>query len=356
MNRKMELLAPAGDFEKLIFACEYGADAVYLGGNALGLRAKAKNFGDEEIARAVTHAHERGVKVYVTANVFAHSEDFNGMARYFEFLAQAKVNAVIVSDLGVFNMARKAGLPVHISTQANVTNAQSALMWRQLGAERVVLARELSLEEIKRISNETKSSGLELEVFAHGAMCMAYSGRCLISNFLTARDANGGQCSHACRWNYSVAEQTRPGEYMPIIEDERGTFIFNSKDLRMIEHLDKIADAGVCSIKIEGRMKTLYYVASTLKAYRGALDDLGSMTAEKMEQYLHETEKSSHREYCTGFFFGKMGAEGNIYTNSSYIQNYTFAGVVLDYDPATKTATIEQRNKFSVGEIVEFLQ
>jgi len=355
----MELLAPAGDFEKLVFACEYGANAVYLGGNALGLRAKAKNFGNDEIAKAIKYAHERDVKVYITANVFAHNEDFAGMAQYFEFLAEAGADAVIVSDLGVFNIASKAGLPIHISTQANVTNPQSALMWRQLGAERVVLARELSLEEITVISNETKHSGLELEVFVHGAMCMAYSGRCLISNFLTARDANRGQCSHSCRWNYSVAEQTRPGEYMPITENERGTFIFNSKDLRMIEHLDKIADAGVCSLKIEGRMKTPYYVASTLKAYRQALDDMGTsidLYNAKMNDYLRETEKSSHREYCTGFFFGNPGADSNIYTNSSYIQNYTFAGVVLDYNPATKTATIEQRNKFSVGETVEFLQ
>jgi len=357
----MELLAPAGDFERLVIACEYGADAVYLGGNALGLRAKAANFNDETLAKAVNYAHEKGVKVYVAANVFAHSGDFDDMPRYFSFLESIDVDALIVTDLGVFSVAKEAApnVPVHISTQASVTNAQAAMMWRKLGAERVILARELSLAEIAEISRITKGSGLELEVFAHGAMCMAYSGRCLISNYLNARDANKGECSQPCRWKYHLMEETREGEYFPVIEDERGAFLFNSKDLRMVEHLDKLQEAGVASVKIEGRMKSPYYVASTVKAYRMAVDNLMQGVecyAKNMDTYVAETLKSSHREYCTGFFFGAPGAESGNYGDASYTQNYYFLGVVLDYDEATQTATVEQRNKFSIGDAVQFLQ
>jgi putative protease len=326
-----------------------------LGGTAFGLRAKARNFDDEGLKNAVAYAHGKNVKVYVTANIMAHGTDFDGMAEYFAFLADIGVDGLIVADLGVFGVAVSAApsIPIHISTQASVTNAKAALMWREMGASRVILARELSLQEIKKISDETRGSGLELEVFAHGAMCMAYSGRCLISNYMAGRDANRGECAHACRWKYRVVEEQRPNEYLPVAEDGRGSFVFSSRDLRMVGHLDKLADAGVHAVKIEGRMKSAYYAASVTKAYRMALDGLaGGVYYDNIDAYLEETEKSNHRGYCTGFYFGQPGEVGG---EEPYINDWVFLGVVMGYDADTQMAVIEQRNRFSTGEAVEVL-
>lgn len=361
MNRKnIELLAPAGDLEKLKIAVLYGADAVYLGGTSFSLRAKAKNFTLEEMKEGVTFAHEHGVKVYVTCNIFAHNSDFEKMADYFRELYKLKVDAVLVADPGVFSVIREVvpEMPVHISTQANNTNYKTALFWQKLGAERIVMARELSLKEIKEIS-ENIPDNLEIEAFIHGAMCISYSGRCLLSNYLTGRDANRGACAHPCRWKYAVVEQTRPNEYMPIEEDERGTYIFNSKDLCMINHLPELVDAGVMSLKIEGRIKTSFYVGTVIKAYREAIDDYiksKELYESKKDYYLEEVKKASYRGFTTGFYYGKPTDEAQVYTTNSYIREYDFIGMVLDYDEKEGYATIEQRNKFVVGDEIEILR
>lgn len=360
MNRKIELLAPAGDLEKLKIAVLYGADAVYLGGTSFGLRAKAKNFNDEEMAEGVKFAHNHNVKVYVTCNIFAHNEDFEKMAEYFKFLESIGVDAILVADPGVFSVAREVvpNMDIHISTQANNTNYKTALFWKSLGATRIVMARELSLREIKGISEKIPDD-LEIEAFVHGAMCISYSGRCLLSNYLSGRDANKGACSHPCRWKYAVVEQTRPGEYMPIEEDERGTYIFNSKDLCMIENIPDLIDAGIMSLKIEGRIKTSFYVGTIIKAYREAIDDYikdPKIYFGKKDYYLEEVKKASYRGFTTGFYYGKPNQNEQIYTTSSYIRNYDFIGMVLEYDKESGFATIEQRNKFVVGEKIEFLR
>ncbi len=360
MNRKIELLAPAGDLEKLKIAVLYGADAVYLGGTSFGLRAKAKNFNDEEMAEGVKFAHNHNVKVYVTCNIFAHNEDFEKMAEYFKFLESIGVDAILVADPGVFSVAREVvpNMDIHISTQANNTNYKTALFWKKLGATRIVMARELSLREIKGISEKIPDD-LEIEAFVHGAMCISYSGRCLLSNYLSGRDANKGACSHPCRWKYAVVEQTRPGEYMPIEEDERGTYIFNSKDLCMIENIPDLIDAGIMSLKIEGRIKTSFYVGTIIKAYREAIDDYikdPKIYFGKKDYYLEEVKKASYRGFTTGFYYGKPNQNEQIYTTSSYIRNYDFIGMVLEYDKKSGFATIEQRNKFVVGEKIEFLR
>lgn len=360
MNKKIELLAPAGDLEKLKIAVLYGADAVYLGGTSFGLRAKAKNFDYEQMKEGVEFAHAHGVKVYVTCNIFAHNEDFKDLPQYLKELEEIGVDAILVADPGVFAVARETvpDMDIHISTQANNTNYHTALFWKNLGATRIVMARELSMKEIKGIS-ENIPEDLEIEAFVHGAMCISYSGRCLLSNYLSGRDANKGACSHPCRWQYYVTEKTRPNEYMPIVEDDRGTYIFNSKDLCMIEHIPELIDAGIMSLKIEGRIKTCFYVGTVIRAYREAIDDYlkdPALYESKKEYYIQEVAKASYRGFTTGFYYGKPNQEEQIYTTSSYIRTYDFIGMVLDYDRESGFATIEQRNKFVVGDKVEFLR
>lgn len=357
--RKTELLIPAGSLEVLKTAVVYGADAVYIGGEAFSLRAKAKNFSNEDIREGIRFAHSRGVKVYITANILAHNEDLAGAETYFEELGAMEPDALIISDPGIFDIARRV-LPqvdIHISTQANNTNYGTYQFWWRQGAKRVVSARELSLEEIRQIREHIPAE-MEIESFIHGAMCISYSGRCLLSNFLAGRDANQGSCSHPCRWNYAVVEETRPGEYMPVYENERGTFIFNSKDLCMIEHVPEMIEAGIDSFKIEGRMKTALYVAAVARTYRKAIDDYQRDPAEyrkNLEWYKEEIGKCTTREFTTGFYFGKPTEEAQIYRNSTYIRNYTYLGTVEQTDEAGR-CLLEQKNKFSVGETIEVMK
>lgn len=360
MNKKPELLSPAGDLEKLKIAVTYGADAVYMGGKSLGLRAKAKNFDYSEMIEGIAFAHKNNARVYITANIFAHEEDFDGIETYFKELQEIGADAIIISDPGIFTIAKKAvpDMEVHISTQSNNTNFHSANFWRNLGAKRVVLARELSFNEISSIHNKMQAidKDFEIEAFVHGAMCISYSGRCLLSNYMTGRDANRGGCAHACRWKYSLVEEKRPGEYMPVYEDERGTYIFNSKDLCMIEYIPELVNAGVTSLKVEGRMKTAYYVAAVTKAYREAIDDYFTDKEKylsKREYYLSELRKSSHRDFTTGFYYDRPDHNEQIYTNNSYIRNYDFVALIESYDEETGFAVVEQRNKFSAGDEIE---
>lgn len=352
----VELLAPAGNLEKLKMAVVYGADAVYLGGEEFGLRASAGNFSMGELKEGIEFAHSKGKKVYVTMNIIPHNEDFAGMPDYIRELRDVGADAVIFSDPGIFELLRAEApeMELHLSTQANNTNWRSASFWHRLGVKRVILARELSLAEIREIRANVPDS-LELEMFVHGAMCISYSGRCLLSNYMAGRDSNRGLCAHPCRWKYSLVEEKRPGEYMPVFENERGTFIFNSKDLCLIEHLPAIIESGVSSLKIEGRMKSSYYVATVVKAYREALDayaaDPGNYRFDG--RWLDELSKASHREYTTGFFEGKPSGREQNYKTSSYIREYEFVGLVTDYDHSTGIATVEQRNRFSAGEELE---
>ena len=360
IDKKTELLAPAGDLEKLKIAVLYGADAVYIGGEEYSLRAKAKNFTEEQMKDGIEFAHSHGAKVYVTANIYAHNSDFEGMAEYFKKIEALGADAILISDLGVFSVAREAvpNMEIHVSTQANNTNYMSANMWYKLGARRVVVARELSFKEIKTI-RENIPADMDIEAFVHGAMCISYSGRCLLSNYLSGRDANKGECVHACRWKYYLMEETRPGEYMPVVENERGTYIYNSKDLCMIEHIPELIDAGVQSFKIEGRMKTPFYVGTVVKAYRQAIDDClkdRALYESKKEYYLEEVSKASHREYTTGFYYRKPDGNEQVYTNNSYIRDYDFIGMVEeDYDESTGCAVVMQRNKFEVGDEIEVM-
>ena len=363
LDKKIELLSPAGDLEKLRAAINYGADAVYMGGKALGLRAKAKNFDYSEMAEAVSYAHAHNAKVYITANIFAHNDDFHGIEEYFLELEKIGVDALIISDAGIFSMARQVvpNMDIHISTQANTTNNHAVKFWQSLGAKRVVLARELSFAEIKGIDDSMKevAPDFELESFVHGSMCISYSGRCLLSNYMSGRDANRGECTHPCRWRYNLVEEQRPGEYMPIYEDERGSYIFNSKDLCMIEHLPELIGAGVSSFKIEGRMKTAYYVALVTSIYRQALD-LCLMNEEqyraKIPYFISELKKASHRGFSTGFYFNKTTSDNQVYDHNSYIREYDFVGVVKSYDEKAGLAQVEQRNKFSIGDEVDFMR
>ena len=357
--RKTELLIPAGSLDVLKTAVIYGADAVYLGGEAFGLRAKAKNFTNEEIMEGIKFAHDHGVKVYITANILAHNDDLAGVEEYFEELKTIRPDALIISDPGVFAIAKRVlpDMEIHISTQANNTNYGTYLFWHELGAKRVVSARELSLKEIKEI-REHIPEDMEIESFIHGAMCISYSGRCLLSNFFTGRDANQGACTHPCRWKYSVVEETRPGEYMPVYENERGTYIFNSKDLCMIEHVPEMIDAGIDSFKIEGRMKTALYVATVARTYRKAIDDYLENPEKykaNMEWYKEEIGKCTYREFTTGFYFGKPTSETQIYDSNTYVKNYIYLGTVEERD-ARGFAKIEQKNKFSVGETIEIMK
>jgi Collagenase and related proteases len=357
---KIELLAPAGDLEKLKIAVLYGADAVYIGGEAYGLRAKAKNFDIDKMKEGIEFAHERGAKVYVTANIFAHNNDFEGMAEYFKEIEKIGADGLIISDLGVFSVAKEAvpNMEIHVSTQANNTNYKSASMWYNLGAKRVVVARELSIEEIADVRKNIPDN-MDIEAFVHGAMCISYSGRCLLSNYLSGRDANKGACSHPCRWKYHLVEETRPGEYMPVVENERGTYIYNSKDLCMITHIPDLVKAGIMSFKIEGRMKTPFYVGTVVKTYREAINDYlkdPKLYESKLDYYFEEVSKASHRDFTTAFYYGKPDGEQQVYTNNTYIRDYDFIGIVEeDFDEETGCAIVMQRNKFVVGEEIEVL-
>ena len=357
--RDTELLIPAGSLEVLKVAVLYGADAVYLGGEAFGLRAKAKNFTLEEIREGIDFAHSHGVKVYITANILAHNGDLPGVEAYFSELRELKPDALIISDPGVFAIARRVcpEIDIHISTQANNTNYGTYRFWWELGARRVVSARELSLAEIREIRDRIPEE-MEIESFVHGAMCISYSGRCLLSNFLTGRDANQGACTHPCRWKYSLVEETRPGEYFPVMENDRGTFIFNSKDLCMIEHIPEMVEAGIDSFKIEGRMKTALYVATVTRAYRLAIDAFRRDPEEyraNLAWYREEIGKCTNREFTTGFYFGKPGPDSQIYENSTYITNSVYLGRVDAVDGEGR-CRLEQKNKFSVGEELELMK
>ena len=360
--RKIELLVPASSLEVLKNAVIYGADAVYIGGEAFGLRAKAKNFSMEEMAEGIAFAHAHQVKVYVTANILAHNYDLEGVRRYFEELRDMKPerpDALIISDPGVFQIAKEVCPQIerHVSTQANNTNYGTYMFWYGQGATRVVSARELSLREIKEIRAHIPDE-CEIETFIHGAMCISYSGRCLLSNYFTGRDANQGACTHPCRWKYAVVEEKRPGQYLPVYENERGTYIFNSKDLCMIEHIPDLVDAGIDSYKIEGRMKTALYVATVARTYRKAIDDYLASPQQyeaNMPWYLEQIKSCTYRQFTTGFFYGKPSEEAQIYENNTYEKGYTYLGIIGKKNEQGMYA-IEQRNKFSVGEVIEIMK
>lgn len=388
-RRKPELLIPASSLEVLKTAVIFGADAVYIGGEAFGLRAKAKNFTSEEMAQGIAFAHEHGVKVYVTANILAHNGDLEGARVYFEELKNMKPDtpdALIISDPGMFMIAKEVWpeVEIHISTQANNTNYQTYLFWWQQGAKRVVSARELSLDELRQI-RERIPQEMEIESFVHGAMCISYSGRCLLSNYFTGRDANQGACTHPCRWKYAVVEEKRPGEYLPVYENERGTYIFNSKDLCMIEYIPELVGAGIDSLKIEGRMKTALYVATVARTYRKAIDDYFTsreLYRANMDWYRAEIAKCTYRQFTTGFYFGKTDENTQIYDNNTYVNEYIYLGIVEEIREEAQAqsvlqeqktlsgqeahigrtggsgllARIEQRNKFSVGDIIEIMK
>ena len=358
MSRHPELLVPASSLEVLKTAVIFGADAVYIGGEAFGLRAKAKNFSMEEMKEGIEFAHARDVKVYVTANILAHNEDLHGVREYFKELKEIRPDALIIADPGVFDIAKETCPEIerHISTQANNTNYGTYNFWHRQGASRVVSARELSLEEIREL-RENIPGELEIETFVHGAMCISYSGRCLLSSYFTGRDANHGACTHPCRWKYAVVEETRPGEYMPVYENERGTYIFNSKDLCMIEHIPELIDAGIDSLKIEGRMKTALYVATVARTYRRAIDDYQKdpeLYRKNMPWYLDQISNCTYRQFTTGFFFGKPDENTQIYDSNTYNKEYTYLGIVGEVKSGL--CRIEQRNKFSVGEMIEIMK
>lgn len=368
--KKPELLVPASSLEVLKEAVIFGADAVYIGGEAFGLRAKAKNFSNPQIAEGIQFAHKYGVKVYITANILAHNRDLDGARVYFEELKEMKPDALIISDPGMFSIAKEIcpEIDIHISTQANNTNYLTYDFWYKLGAKRVVSARELSLKEIREIRDHIPSD-MEIESFMHGAMCISYSGRCLLSSFLAGRDANQGACTHPCRWKYAVMEEERPGEYFPVYENERGTYIFNSKDLCMIEHIPEMIEAGIDSFKIEGRMKTALYVAAVARTYRKAIDDYfedPEKYRNNMEWYKEEISKCTYRQFTTGFYFGKPDENTQIYDTNTYVNEYVYLGIVEDNpksislsDGQIKSgcfAKITQRNKFLVGDRIEIMK
>ena len=356
---KPELLVPASSLEVLKTAVVFGADAVYIGGEAFGLRAKAKNFSMEDMAEGIAFAHAQNVKVYVTANILAHNGDLEGARKYFEELKALKPDALIISDPGMFMIAQEVcpEIEIHISTQANNTNYQTYLFWWQQGAKRVVSARELSLAEIRQIRDHIPQE-MEIESFIHGAMCISYSGRCLLSSYFTGRDANRGACTHPCRWKYAVVEEQRPGEYLPVYENERGTYIFNSKDLCMIEHIPEIVAAGIDSLKIEGRMKTALYVACVARTYRKAIDDFFASEESyraNMEWYRAEFAKCTYRQFTTGFYFGKPDENTQIYDSNTYVNESVYLGIV-DLVDERGFARFEQKNKFCVGDVIEIMK
>jgi len=362
--KKPEILAPAGDLEKLRFALAYGADAIYAGGSAFGLRAYAGNLDDKEMRQGLAYARQLGRKLYITVNIFAHEEDFTDLRDYLRRLAEIGIDGIIVSDPGVIALARQEvpKLALHLSTQANCTNSYSAAFWLAQGVKRIVLARELTWQELKQVRSRVEG---ELEIFVHGAMCMSYSGRCLLSNYLTGRDANRGECTHPCRWGYALVEEKRPGQYFPLEEDARGSYIFNSHDLCLLPHLPLLKEIGLDSYKIEGRMKSAYYVASTVKVYREAVDVLWEQGEEEFKKrvpgWLAEIDKVSHRDYSSGFLFGKPGAEAHNIETSNYIREYSFVGRVLEEEECRQIGKqetgfwIEQRNNFRVGDELEVL-
>ena len=362
-NHRPELLLPAGSLPVLKVAVIYGADAVYIGGEAFSLRAGAHNFTRDEMLEGVNFAHERGVKVYVTANILAHNTDLEEASRYFKDLGKIGPDALIISDPGIFDIARTVlpEMEIHISTQANNTNYGTYNFWHRMGAKRVVSARELSLDEIRKIRDSIPED-MEIETFVHGAMCISYSGRCLLSAFMTGRSANLGACTHPCRWKYSLMEETRPGEYMPVFENERGTYIFNSKDLCMIEHIPEMIAAGIDSFKVEGRMKSALYVASVGRTYRMAIDDClkdEALYRSRLDFYRKEIAKCTYREYTTGFFFGKPDESSQIYDANTYVKDWVFLGVCgkehIERPEGTYYA-FEQKNKFCVGDAVEIMK
>lgn len=368
--KKPELLVPASSLEVLKEAVIFGADAVYIGGEAFGLRAKAKNFTHEDMAEGIAFAHKHGKKVHVTANILAHNDDLEGAAEYFEELSELQPDALIISDPGMFTLAREKcpNVDIHVSTQANNTNYMTYNFWHRLGAKRVVSARELSLKEIRTIRDNIPED-MEIESFIHGAMCISYSGRCLLSSFLAGRDANKGECTHPCRWKYSIMEEERPGEYFPVFENERGTYIFNSKDLCMIEHIPEMVEAGINSFKIEGRMKTALYVATVARTYRKAIDDFfedPALYKQNMDWYREEISKCTYRQFTTGFYFGKPDSNTQIYDTNTYVNEYIYLGLVEEtaqsielQDGKTKQghfSLITQRNKFSVGDEIEIMK
>lgn len=355
---KIELLAPAGDLEKLKIAITYGADAVYFGGDDFSLRAGAGNMTLEEISEGVEYAHQRGAKAYIALNIFPHNDDMEPILLYLAKIKSIPIDAYIVSDPGVLQIIRETDpdREIHLSTQANATNYMTTNFWFSQGVKRIVLARELTLSEIREIKDQAPQSK-DLEAFIHGAMCISYSGRCLLSNFMVQRDANRGACAHPCRWNYSLVEEKRPGEYFPVEEDSRGTYLLNSRDLCMIEYIPELIESGITSLKIEGRMKSVFYVATVVSAYRKALD-LYEENPEKYlykEEWLEEVSKVSHREFTTGFYFNKPTHKDQNYQTSSYTRDYSFVGKVRAYDPQSRRATIEQRNKIVIGDEIEVM-
>lgn len=357
-TRRPELLVPASSLEVLKTAVIFGADAVYIGGEAFGLRAKAKNFSKEDMEKGIAFAHEHGVKVFVTVNILAHNDDLPGVKEYLKELKELAPDGLIIADPAIFELAKEICPEIerHISTQANNTNYGTYLFWWKQGAKRVVTARELSLKEIKEIREHIPEE-MEIESFMHGAMCISYSGRCLLSNYFTGRDANQGACTHPCRWKYAVVEEKRPGEYLPVYENERGTYIFNSKDLCMIEHIPEMIDAGIDSFKIEGRMKTALYVATVARTYRKAIDDYledPELYKKNMPWYLDQISNCTYRQFTTGFYFGKPSEESQIYDSNTYVKEYTYLGIVGEIKDGRYR--IEQRNKFSVGEMIEIMK
>ena len=362
-KKKPELLIPASSPEVFRVAVNFGADAVYIGGEVFSLRAKAKNFSPEEMKEAVRYAHDRGVRVHVTANILAHDCDLEDAAGYFKTLSEIGPDAILVADPGMFMLAKEfcPDIDLHISTQANNTNSGTFRFWHDLGAKRVVCARELSLEEIRKIRGSVPED-LEIEAFVHGAMCISYSGRCLLSNYFVGRDANHGECTHPCRWKYYVMEETRPGEYLPVEENERGTYIFNSRDLCMVEHIPELLNAGIDSLKIEGRMKTALYVATVARTYRKAIDDLLESEEKyraNMDWYLEQIRRCTYRRFTTGFYFGKPSEESMVYDNNTYVNESVYLGVVektAAVPEGWEGALISQRNKFCEGDTIEIMK
>jgi len=354
--KKPELLAPAGSLEKLKIAVMYGADAVYVGGVKFGLRAGAKNFNLDELEEGINFAHNNGKKVYLTLNIIPHNEDLAELPEYVKKLKDLSLDGMIISDPGIMNIVKKIipEMEIHLSTQTSITSYATVNFWYQQGISRIILARELSLAEIREIVEKVPDD-IKIETFVHGAMCISYSGRCLLSNYMTGRDANRGNCSHPCRWRYHLVEEKRPGEYFPVIEDERGTYFFNSKDLCMIEHIPSLIDAGISALKIEGRMKSAYYVASIVKAYRQAIDSYFSNPEEYHfnEKWLNEIKKTSNRCFTSGFYFAKPGGDEQRYDSSAYIKTYDFIGIIHHYDKNTKIAMMEQKNRVFKGEEIE---
>ena len=350
-----KLLAPAGNMDKLIMAVKYGADEIYFAGKTMGMRAGSKNFSSKDLEDGVNYCHKHGINANITVNITPHNEDLKGIEEYIKYLNKIGADALIVADPGTIEIVKQTApeMRIHLSTQANTTNYYSANFWYKQGVNRIVLARELTFAEIEEIIKNSPRD-LEFEAFVHGAMCISHSGRCLLSSFMTGRHSNKGDCSQPCRWKYNVVEEKRPGEYYPVVENEEGTFIFNAKDMCLVEHMQKFVDLGVEAVKIEGRMKSEYYTAIAVRSYRNALDETLIPESQRNTQYWkEELEKASHRDFTYGFYFGNPHKQGQLYTSSSYIRTYDVVGIIKSYDAIDNRATVEQRNKFSEGDILE---